>query len=169
MVRGTALCGVAGLVGLIASHAFALPSSADSTFAEKAAAAGTAEIQAAQLAQQRATSPQAKSFANKMVADHTEANDELQQIAQQENIDLTAAQPSPQDSADLQRLSGLNGPAFDRAYAQAQLSDHQQAVALFRQEADSGHDPALKAFAQKTLPILRQHLQMAQSLAASGR
>jgi putative membrane protein len=104
MVRGTTLCGVAGLVGLIASHAFALPSSADRTFTEKAAAAGTAEIQAAQLAQQR-----------------------------------------------------------------ARLNDHQQAVALFRQEASSGHDPALKAFAQKTMPILRQHLQMAQSLTASGR
>jgi len=37
-------------------------------------------------------------------------------------------------------------------------------VQLFRTEAGSGQDPALKAFAQKTLPILEQHLQMAQAL-----
>ena len=158
----------AGLLGMVAGQAHAVPSSADRTFADKAAAAGMAEIQAAQLAQQRATSPQIKSFANRMVTDHTQANDQLQQIAQQENINLPE-QPSPQDTADAQRLSSLNGTAFDQAYAQAQVRDHQQAVALFRQEASTGHDPALKSYAQKTLPILRQHLQLAQSLTASGR
>jgi putative membrane protein len=123
---------------------------------------------AAQLAQQRASSPQINSFASRMITDHTQTNDQLQQISQQESIDLPA-QAGPQDSADMQRLSSLNGTAFDEAYAQAQLRGHLQAVALFRQEASSGHDPALKAYADKTLPILRQHLQLAQSLATGGR
>ncbi len=158
----------AGLIGMAATQAYAVPSSADRAFADKAAAAGMAEIQAAQLAQQRATSPQIKAFASRMIADHTQANDQLQQIAQQENINLPP-QPSAQDAADTQRLSSLSGTAFDQAYAQAQVRDHQQAVALFRQEKSSGHDPALKTYAQKTLPILRQHLQLAQSLTTSGR
>jgi putative membrane protein len=156
-------CLTAGLLGLAALPASAAPSSADRSFAQQAAASGMAEIQQAQLAQQRAGSPQVRQFANRMVTDHTQANDQLQQIAQQENFALPS-QPGTQDAAATQRLSGLNGSAFDQAYAQDQVRDHQQAVALFRKEATSGHDPALKGFAQKTLPILRQHLQMAEAL-----
>lgn len=160
-------CLAAGLLGFAALPASAALSSADRAFAQKAAAAGMGEIQAAQLAQQRASSPQVKQFADRMVTDHTQANDELQQIAQQENLTLPS-QPSPQDVAQTRRLRGLNGAAFDQACAQDQLRAHQQAVALFRQEANNGKDPALKGFAQQTLPILQRHLQMAQTLNTNG-
>jgi putative membrane protein len=100
-----------------------------------------------------------------MVTDHTQANDDLQQIAEEENITLPS-QPDRQQTAVQQKLRGLIGPSFDQAYAQEVLRDHQQAVALFRQEATSGQNPALKSFAQKTLPIVQQHLQMAQGLNA---
>jgi putative membrane protein len=99
--------------------------------------------------------------------DHTQANKELQQIAQQENVTLPT-QPTGKDAAATKKLSGLNSTAFDKAYMQDQLSDHQQVVSLFRKEASSGQDPALKAFAQKTLPILQQHLQMAEALNSKG-
>jgi ATP-dependent Lon protease len=49
-------------------------------------------------------------------------------------------------------------------YAQGQLQDHRETAELFQKEASSGQDPALKAFAQKTLPILQQHLQMVEAL-----
>jgi putative membrane protein len=98
-----------------------------------------------------------------MITDHTQANAELQQIAEQANIKLPS-QPTGKDASAAQKLGGLKGAAFDQAYAQDELRDHQQDVALFRKEANSGQDPALKAFAQKTLPILQQHLQMAQAL-----
>ena len=124
---------------------------------------GLAEVQTAQLAQQRASSPQVRQFASRMMTDHGQANTELQQIAEQANVTLPT-KPTGKEASTAQRLSGLNGPAFDQAYAQAMLSDHQEDVALFRKEASSGKDPALKAFAQKTLPILQQHLQMAQGL-----
>jgi putative membrane protein len=121
-----------------------------------------AEVQAAQLAEQRATSPQLKQFAQRMITDHTAANTELQTIAKQANIDLPP-QPTGKDAAEGQKLRELNGTAFDQAYAQGQLRDHQETVELFQKEAGSGKDPALKAFAQKTLPILQQHLQMAEA------
>ena len=121
------------------------------------------EVQAAQLAEQRATSPQIKQFAQRMLTDHTAANTELQQIAKQADISLPA-QPTSKDAAEGQKLRGVTGTAFDQAYAQGQLQDHRETVELFQKEASSGQDPALKAFAQKTLPILQQHLQMVEAL-----
>jgi putative membrane protein len=156
-------CLAAGVMGLSALSASAALSAADRDFAQKAASGGLAEVQAAQLAEQRATSPQIKQFAQRMVTDHTAANTQLQQIAKQADIDLPS-QPSGKDATEEQKLRGLNGTAFDQAYAQGQLRDHQETVELFKKEASSGEDPALKAFAQKTLPILQQHLQMAEAL-----
>jgi putative membrane protein len=49
------------------------------------------------------------------------------------------------------------------------VSDRQQAIALFSRETSSGQDPALNAFAQQTLPMLQQHLQLANSLNSSNR
>ena len=156
-------CLAAGLVGLAALPASAALSANDRDFAMKAASDGLAEVQASQLAQQRATSPQVKQFAQRMVADHSQANDKLMQIAQQQNLDLPT-QPASKDTTKLQKLRGLNGSAFDQAYAQEQVPDHQSDIALFRKEAQSGQDPALKSFAQQTLPILQQHLQLAEGL-----
>lgn len=157
------VCLTAGLVCLTVIPASAEPTAADRDFVQKAASGGMAEVQTAQLAQQRAASAQVKQFAARMITDHTQANSDLQQIAEQENLTLPS-EPMGKDATETRRLSGLNGTAFDQAYAQDALRDHEAAVALFRKEASSGSDPALKAFAQKTLPILQQHLQLAQGL-----
>jgi putative membrane protein len=159
----TTTCFAAGLIGMIAGHANAALSSADSTFATKAASGGLAEIQAAQQAQQKSTSPQVKTFANQMIADHTKANNELQQIAQQQKLTLPT-QPTAHDRASVQAMGSKTGANFDRGYAQEEVRDHQQDISLFEQEAKSGRDPALKQYAQETLPTLRHHLEMAQTL-----
>jgi len=156
-------CLAAGLLTIAALPAGAAPSNADRDFVQKAASGGMAEVQAAELAQQRAGSPQVKQFASRMITDHTQANTELQQIAQQQNITMPT-KPAAKEASAEQRLRGLNGAAFDKAYVQHELQDHQQTVALFQQQARSGQDPELKAFAQKTLPVLQQHLQMVQAL-----
>jgi putative membrane protein len=158
----------AGLVGVTAITASAAFSSRDRDFVLKATSSGLAAVAAAQLAQQRSASPQVRQFADRVIADHTQANSVLQDIAGQEDITLPL-QPAGKDAAAVQRLRGLNGDAFDRAYAQDQLSNHEQDIALFRREANSGQDPELKAFAQKTLPILQQHLQLAQILSNTLR
>jgi putative membrane protein len=151
------------VISLAAGQAMAALSAADRTFAEKAAVGGMAEVASAQLAQQKAISPQVKQFAAKMLADHSQANTELQQIARQENITLPS-QPDRKHVMAERDLNKLTGPSFDKAYVQEQVRDHEETVALFRQQATSGQDPALKAFAQKTLPILQQHLQMAEGM-----
>jgi len=156
----------AGLIGLAATQSIAAPSSADKTFAQKAAAGGSAEVALGQLAQQNAASPQVKQFGQRMVSDHTQANQELMQIAQQQNITLSS-EPDPKEQAEQKRFAALKGAQFDTAYTQHEVSDHKKDIADFEREAKSGQDPALKAFAQKTLPILREHLQMAQSAAST--
>lgn len=64
--------------------------------------------------------------------------------------------------ASEQKLRSLTSASFDRAYAQEEVRDHQEDVALFQKDATSGKDAALRGFAQKTLRVLQQHLQMAQ-------
>jgi putative membrane protein len=104
-----------------------------------------------------------RQFGEEMVTDHSQANQELQAIAKQQDLTL----PSRPDSASVateQRLQSSSGAAFDSAYARDMVQDHQQDVADFQKESSSGQDPALKAFAQKYLPVLQHHLQMAKQI-----
>jgi len=165
MINPKLVMAAAGLLCLAAVPSMAALSSADKTFAEKAAQGGLAEVALGQLAAQNAASQQVKQFGQKMVTDHSQANQKLQQIAQSEHIQLPSALNS-KDEALQRRLSGLKGSTFDAAYTQDMVKDHQQDIAEFRREAQSGQDPALKAFAQETLPVLEQHLQMAQTVSA---
>jgi len=153
----------AALMTLTAAQAMAEMSAADRTFASKAAAGGLAEVSLGQLAIQNAGSPSVRQFGQQMVTDHTQANQELMQIGQQENLTLPT-KPEATDVATEQRLTPTKGQAFDTTYMHDMVQDHEKDVAEFRQEANSGKDPALKAFAQKYLPVLQHHLQMAQAM-----
>jgi putative membrane protein len=166
-MRTTFVVSLALLTAFGAGQAMAAVSAADKMFAGEAAQGGLAEVEMGQLALQKGTSPQVKQFAQQMVSDHTKANQELMQLAKSQGLDL----PSEVDAkhkSDMDRLQGMNGSAFDKAYMQDMVQDHQKDVADFQKQAQSGGDPALKAFAQKYLPVLQQHLQMAQSTISKG-
>jgi putative membrane protein len=141
----------------------------DKQFARQAAAGGLAEVKLGQLAVDKGTSDVVKSFGQKMVDDHSKANSELQTVASKSNITLPTT-VSPADQATYDRLSKLSGAAFDRAYARDMVQDHIHDVAAFKQEANYGQDPGIKAFASATLPTLVDHLKMARDmkLAVSG-
>jgi putative membrane protein len=147
--------------------AFATLSSADKTFATEASQGGLAEVELGQLALQKASSPQVKQFAQRMVTDHTQAIQDLMQVAKSQKLDLPTQVDAKQRS-EMDRLRSMSGPAFDAAYMQHMLQDHRKDVAEFQKQAQSGSDPALKGFAQKYLPALQQHLQMARSIAPKG-
>lgn len=154
----------AGLIGLSAAGAsFAAVPSADKTFATNAAQGGLAEVQTGQLIQQKNASPQAKQFAQTLVQDHSQANDQLQQIAQQKELNVPQ-QPSSDARSELKKMQGMSGAQLDKEFARHEVQDHKKDIAMFEKEAKSGKDPELKDFAQKTLPVLRKHLQMAQAL-----
>jgi putative membrane protein len=96
-----------------------------------------------------------------MVDDHGKANDQLKSLAQNKNITLPS-DLSAKDKALHDRLSKLSGPAFDRAYMRAMVTDHTKDVNEFRAQAKSGADPDVKSWASNTLPTLESHLQMAK-------
>jgi len=141
---------------------------ADRKFVEDAAKGGMAEVQLGQLAAQKAQSSDVKQFGQRMVDDHTKANDQLKSIASSKGVQL----PTDLDRADKReydRLSKLSGADFDREYMKHMVSDHKKDVSDFRKEAKSGKDNDVKSFASTTVPTLEQHLQMAQQTDAAVR
>ena len=158
----------AGIVLALAGSALAQQPAAktppaDQHFMVKAAQGGMGEVALGQLAQTHGSSAGVKQFGQKMVTDHSKANAQLMQVAAKQGVALPSA-PGPEEQATKARLSKLSGAAFDRAYVSDMVEDHVQDVAEFQKEARTGKDPAVKAFAAKTLPTLKMHLQMARSL-----
>jgi putative membrane protein len=134
-------------------------------FVMEAAGGGVKEVEAGRIASTRASNAEVKAFAQKMVDDHGKANEELKSLASSKQITLPddAAAKAKHEKA-LARLEKLDAAAFDKAYMDEMVKDHQKTVALFEREAKSGSDAELKAFAEKTLPTLREHLKMATDI-----
>lgn len=143
-------------------------SSSDRKFIMKAAEGGIAEVELGQLASQRASDPQVKQFAQRMVTDHTKANDQLKQIAASKNVQLPADLPAAA-KRERDKLSKLSGAQFDREYMSHMTSDHKKDTSEFRSAAKAAKDPDVKQFASTTLPTLEEHLQMAQSIEKSTK
>lgn len=140
----------------------------DKKFVKEAALGGMSEVELGKLAVQKSSSEDVKQFAQKMVDDHTKANDQLKQIASKENIPVPDSLDSKHQSR-IDKLSKLSGEDFDKAYAKDQLKDHQSDVRDFSAEAQGGADPNVKAFAASTLPTLQQHLELAKNLNKSEK
>ncbi|WP_445143457.1 DUF4142 domain-containing protein [Dyella sp. Tek66A03] len=138
-------------------------SASDSTFVSEASAAGLAEVASGNVAMTQGQAAAVKSFGQTMVADHSKANVALQKLAETKGM-AVATSPSADQQASIDSLKSMHGAAFDQAYAKMALNDHTQAVALFEQEASTGQDADLRAFAAKTLPTLKHHLDMVKSL-----
>lgn len=139
--------------------------SPDKEFMTKAAQGGQGEVTLGRLATQRGSSPAVKEFGQRMVTDHSKANRQLMQVAAKEHVRLPKTMPA-EDKPLQAKLSKLSGAAFDRAYASAMVEDHTKDIAEFSKEAQNGKDPAARAFAAKTLPTLKMHLQMAKRMAS---
>ena len=123
-----------------------------------------AEVELGKLATDKASNEQVKKFAQRMTDDHTKAGDELKTLAQQKTITLPT-ELDAKHKALSDRLTKLSGEGFDRAYMQAMVSGHRQAVNMFRMESRSGKDPDVKQWAAKTLPTIEDHLKQAQEIA----
>jgi putative membrane protein len=137
--------------------------SADARFAMQAWEGGMMEVAKGKLAAQKGAHEGVKQFGQKLVDDHAKVNDELKSIASAKNITLPDEMKSPTQPA-LAKLEKLEGAAFDRAYVEDQVRDHEKTIALFEREVKTGKDAELKAFAEKTLPALKEHLTMVQDL-----
>ena len=138
-------------------------SPADQKFVKEAAEGGMAEVELGQLAVQKASSNDVKKFGQRMVDDHTKANDKLKELASSKGISLPQS-PSAKDEATKARLEKLSGEQFDKAYMKDMVKDHKEDVAAFQKESNSGKDSAVKSFASETLPTLQDHLKSAETI-----
>jgi putative membrane protein len=138
----------------------------DRAFVTQAAAAGMAEVEAGKVAANKTTDPQVKAFAQDLVKDHTKANDQLMKIAAAKGVPVPA-EPHNEARQRVNNLRGLSGQLLVRTFVNDfGIDAHKKAIELFERQAREGADPELKAFAEKTLPALREHLAMAEGLAS---
>lgn len=124
-------------------------SSADKTFMMNAAKGGMMEVEMGKMAAQNGQSADVKKFGNRMVTDHSKANNELMALAREEGVSLPGAKSAGKWKSD-------------KAYMDDMVKDHQADLAEFQKEAQSGTDPDVKAFAAKGAKMVSSHLKLAQ-------
>lgn len=135
----------------------------DAKFAVAAANGGMAEVELGTLAQQKAVNTKVKDFGAMMVSDHSKANDEMKALAKSKGLTLpTAIDDKEQKVKD--DLSAKSGADFDKAYVSNMIDDHKEDIKEFEDASKNCKDPDLKAFAVKTLPVLKMHLDAIQKI-----
>lgn len=137
-------------------------SKADVSFIKHAVTDGIAGVRLGQLALDKSSNDKVKRLAQRIIDDHTKANDELRTLAHGKQVMLPT--PSSDAEADAAPFKDKDGVKFDRAWADAVVKDHQQAIAMFTTEKRQAQDPDVRNFADKTLPVLNEHLDMARAL-----
>jgi len=138
----------------------------DAKFATDAANGGMAEVELGKLAQEKATDAKVKEFGSMMVTDHSKANDELKILAQSKGIELPTM-PGEDEQKIKQELSAKSGKDFDKAYVDQMVTDHKKTITLFENALNDVEDADLKQFIQKTLPVLKSHLEHIQAIDGS--
>jgi putative membrane protein len=161
--NGPADSQMTGSTGTSSHHTGTKFSDQDRKFLDGVTSAGLAEVEAGNLAMHRAALPAVREFGRWMVTDHKLIGELLAPRAERAGVTV----PSGLNEKDRAAISGLqkyNGAEFDLHYVASQVDAHKQALELFKQEAQSGENPALRAFAQHMQPMLTQHLAEVQEL-----
>ena len=140
----------------------------DRHFIRKAGEGGLAEVELGKLAAEKGATDEVKKFGQRMVDDHSKANEQLKQLAESKGVTLPT-KLDPNDQATKARLEKLSGQQFDRAYMNDMVKDHSKDVAEFKKESTTAKDTDVKSFASQTLPTLQDHLTEARSIAPKER
>lgn len=135
----------------------------DAKFAVAAYGGGLAEVELAQLAQEKAQNQQVKDFAGMMIKDHTDANVQLKQIADAHKVVMPAGISAKAQKLKAE-LSAKSGADFDKAYVDAMVDDHQKDIETFDQALNVIKYPDLQTYARQTLPVLKKHLGAVQQI-----
>lgn len=157
------LAAVFAVISLSAQAQTASTNAADTDFVRRASSAGLTEIALGKLAATQASSDDVKKFAARMVTDHAKLNADLGKLAGSKGIQIAIA-PEPAQQQLIDRLKGLDGSQFDREYADAAIRDHKLVSGLYELEASKGEDVDIREFARKTLPMFKEHEDLADGL-----
>jgi putative membrane protein len=129
-----------------------------------AASSDQFEIQSGQMALQMSQNPAIRQFAQMLIQDHQQTTASLMAAAQSAGLPPPPPTLLPQHQALLDQLRGASGPNFDVAFRDAQVQAHQQALQLHQGYASGGDVPALRQVAATAVPVIQNHLNMAQQL-----
>jgi putative membrane protein len=135
----------------------------ESDFLRKAVSGGKMEVELGKLAVERAASETVKQFGQKMVDDHSKANQELMQILNDNNINVSE-EYIEKHQEHVQNLGSRSGTDFDRVYMRLMVEDHMEDVRAFEDAAQNHSDEQVRNWAERTLPVLRQHFDLARQI-----
>ena len=164
LVAGLSLLTVVSGIGAQQSTTEAKLQRTDRNFVSKAVEDNREEVELGKLAQGKASSDAVKQLGQRMIEDHSAANQDLLQLA--ENKGMKLQDKAPKADREMERLAKLQGPVFDREYVRAMVKDHKQDVAEFRRMHSGAVDPNLKAWIDKTLPTIEDHLKTIEGIQA---
>lgn len=157
------LCAATALAMMHGAHAANL-SEDDQRFLREASESGMLEVQASQLAIQKAEHPDVKRYAEKMITEHTIIDQELKTLATDKGFQLPIQVEGGKQSL-MEELRQLEGAGFDEEYVdEVAIDAHEDAVELFEDAAEDADDADIKAFASKHVPGLKKHLEMGRQL-----
>lgn len=169
MIRNTFTATLLGVVALALAGGTSIADDAksekfsDEMFVRKAASGGMHEVELGQVVSTRVKSADVKAFAERMVTDHTKANQKLKAAAETAGIAVPEKMTEKQQK-ELARFKDLKGGELDREYIAHMVKDHEEDVALFREASQRAKNTELKKFASDTLPTLQEHLKVAKQL-----
>jgi putative membrane protein len=155
------------LAAIVVAATLALSACVPSTpnFVQKVAMSNMYEIEAGKIASTKGKSGVVKQFGQHMVEAHSQTTAELKGIVEAEKINVTLPAKLDDDHQKLiEKLNEASAEYFDKTYADQQEEAHKEAVKLFESYAKDGDNAAVKAFAAKTLPVIKEHLQSAKKL-----
>ncbi|MGH9351177.1 MAG: DUF4142 domain-containing protein, partial [Terriglobia bacterium] len=139
--------------------------SQEQAFLQKADQANQAEIMMGKLAEQQASNSSVKSYAQRIVNDHTKNLTEVQELAQKKGVTLptesSQSDISSSQKSEYQKLSGMTGSGFDQAFIKDMVQDHQMVISEFEKEMRTTRDSDIRNYINMTLPVLRAHLSEA--------
>jgi putative membrane protein len=119
------------------------------------------EIQGGRLAESRGTTPAVRALGSRLIKDHSASLVESEHLARRLGVGIPGL-PSPSEQWELRTVGAMTGIAFDRAYADLEVSDHQQDVDEARSERDDGSNESVRRSARHELPMLRTHLKLSR-------
>lgn len=135
----------------------------DKEFVQLAASGGQFEVKIGEVAKTKAANELVRNFGEKLVTDHTKANEKLMTIAKAVQIE-GADKMNEKDQKEFDKLNGLSGAEFDKAFMEKQVKCHDEAVKMFKRATTEAKNAEVKQFATDTLPKLEEHLKHAKEI-----
>jgi putative membrane protein len=142
-------------------------SSADAKFIKKAANGGMTEVELGKIAAKHGQKDDVKSFGERMVKDHGKANDDLKSVASKMNVEVPG-KVNARHQATIDKFSKMSTGSFDAAYVKEMVRDHKEDIAEFEKAQGEVKNEDLKKFISDTIPVMKEHLEMAEKMQSAN-